>query len=79
MEGAGAAADGIPARSSMARTFVLESSYWSEKPTTSNSRTDRWVSSVRRGRRSRRIASSMSIQGMKQRSAATPGIALSRP
>ncbi len=59
---------GMPERSRMFRTFVYESSCWSENPTTSKCRSGVNVSSVTRGNPDARNSASRSGQGAKQRS-----------
>ncbi len=64
---------GSPARSSMVSTFVYCSSYWSEKPTTSNSAAGVCDDSEKSGRPRRRISASASGQGAKTSSASVSG------
>ncbi len=64
---------GSPARSSIMSTFVYCSSYWREKPRTSNDRAGLWESSEKSGIASRRISASASGQGANVSSAAASG------
>ena len=64
---------GIPPSSSMLRTFVKVSSYWSEKPTMSKSASGRRVSRLMSGSLCSRSFASMSGQGAKTLSRARSG------